>query len=100
MGWKVPLEVIHRLGTVSEHYEHLLDSCIEEDIDELDMDQVKIIGATTSYCSIQHSTIRKFKPVIVICEEASEILECHILQTLLPETQHLILLGDHLQLCP
>jgi superfamily I DNA and/or RNA helicase len=33
-------------------------------------------------------------------EEAGEVLEAHILSSLTPSTQHLILIGDHLQLRP
>jgi len=37
---------------------------------------------------------------IVLLEEAGEILESHILIAISPETKHLILIGDHLQLRP
>lgn len=37
---------------------------------------------------------------IVIVEEAAEVLEAHVLACLAPNTQHLILIGDHEQLRP
>lgn len=37
---------------------------------------------------------------IVIVEEAAEVLEAHIITSLSKDCQHLILIGDHLQLKP
>jgi hypothetical protein len=36
----------------------------------------------------------------VVCEEAAEVLESHILASLSPQTEQLILIGDHEQLRP
>jgi len=36
----------------------------------------------------------------MICEEAGEVLEAHLLTALLPSVEHAILIGDHLQLRP
>lgn len=36
----------------------------------------------------------------MIVEEAGEVLEAHVLASLAPEMQHLILIGDHEQLRP
>ena len=37
---------------------------------------------------------------VVIVEEAGEVFEAHILASLAPATEHLILIGDHEQLRP
>ena len=37
---------------------------------------------------------------IIICEEAAEVLEAHVLASLSPQTEQLILIGDHDQLRP
>ncbi|CAB5368199.1 unnamed protein product [Rhizophagus irregularis] len=42
----------------------------------------------------------RHEPKIILCEEAGEVLEAHILSALTPSTQHLILIGDHNQLRP
>ncbi len=39
-------------------------------------------------------------PQIVVCEEAAEVLEAHVLACLSPQTEQLILIGDHEQLRP
>lgn len=44
--------------------------------------------------------LRKLRSKVVICEEAGEVLEAHILTALLPSVEHAVLIGDHLQLRP
>ncbi|KAG0210173.1 hypothetical protein BGX28_009613 [Mortierella sp. GBA30] len=61
---------------------------------------VSVIGMTTSGAAKSQSMIEALAPKIILCEEAGEVLESHILATLSPSTQHLILIGDHKQLRP
>ncbi|KAL4921521.1 hypothetical protein BDW62DRAFT_208480 [Aspergillus aurantiobrunneus] len=42
--------------------------------------------------------LQKLQAKVVICEEAGEVLEAHLLTALLPSVEHAILVGDHLQL--
>jgi superfamily I DNA and/or RNA helicase len=37
---------------------------------------------------------------VVVVEEAAEVLEAHILTSLAPTLEHLVLIGDHFQLSP
>ncbi|KAF9105258.1 hypothetical protein BGX27_009708 [Mortierella sp. AM989] len=70
---------------------------LEEAYDRI---RAQVIGVTT-YGAARHQTlIATLQPKIVICEEAGEVLESHILTALSKSTQHLILIGDHLQLRP
>lgn len=62
--------------------------------------QTHVIGMTTNGAAKYQSLIAAVAPKIIICEEAGEVLESHILATLSVSTQHLILIGDHLQLRP
>ncbi|KAG9063296.1 hypothetical protein KI688_004178 [Linnemannia hyalina] len=59
-----------------------------------------VIGMTTNGAAKFNSMITALSPKIIICEEAGEVLESHILAALSGSTQHLILIGDHLQLRP
>ncbi|RIA80711.1 hypothetical protein C1645_866307 [Glomus cerebriforme] len=59
-----------------------------------------VIGMTTNGAAKFQSLIRSIGPKIIVCEEAGEVLEAHILSALTPSTQHLILIGDHNQLRP
>lgn len=60
----------------------------------------KIIGMTTTSCAKHAHLIQALQPKVIIVEEAGEVLEAHILASLGQWVQHLILIGDHLQLRP
>ncbi|KAI9142789.1 hypothetical protein BKA69DRAFT_1113975 [Paraphysoderma sedebokerense] len=62
--------------------------------------QQDIIGITSTGAAKFRHILEKVGPRILICEEAGEVLEAHILSCLHPDTQHVVLIGDHLQLRP
>ena len=62
--------------------------------------QARVIGATTNGCANVLDLIEKVGPTIVLVEEAGECLESQIVANLVPSVQHLICIGDHLQLRP
>ncbi|KAF9992857.1 hypothetical protein BGZ79_002558, partial [Entomortierella chlamydospora] len=64
------------------------------------LDTARIIGMTTTAASKYHDLLCRLKPKIMICEEASETMEAHLMCALTPTIQHLILIGDHEQLRP
>lgn len=64
------------------------------------LQQANIVGVTTTGMARDLHLLRKLRTKIVVCEEAGEVLEAHILTALLPSVQQLILIGDHLQLHP
>ncbi|KAJ8903393.1 hypothetical protein NDN08_004501 [Rhodosorus marinus] len=59
-----------------------------------------IIAATTSGAAKHCQMILAARPFALICEEAAEVLEVHVLASLSASVQHMILIGDHLQLRP
>lgn len=59
-----------------------------------------VIGLTTTGLARNINMLRHLPSKVVLCEEAGEVLEAHLLTTLLPSVEHLILIGDHLQLRP
>jgi superfamily I DNA and/or RNA helicase len=44
------------------------------------------------------STLKHVRCKVVICEEAGEVMEPHMLSVLLPSVEHFIQIGDHQQL--
>ena len=60
----------------------------------------RVVGMTTSGAAAKLEAIEQLSPRVIICEEASEVLEAHLLAFLSNSTQHLIAIGDHLQLRP
>ena len=60
----------------------------------------RIIACTTTGAAKHFESIQAASPGIVLVEEAGEILEAHILTSLGPQTEQLIMIGDHKQLRP
>jgi hypothetical protein len=60
----------------------------------------KVIGMTTSGAAMNASLLQALNPRVVVCEEAGEVMESHILAALTQHTEMLILIGDHMQLRP
>lgn len=72
--------------------------CNEEEIEVVK--KAKIMGMTTTGAAKYRHIIDGAKPKITIVEEAAEVLETHIITALCKDTDHLILIGDHMQLKP
>ncbi|KPI35054.1 NFX1-type zinc finger-containing protein 1 [Cyphellophora attinorum] len=64
------------------------------------LDQANIIGLTTSGLARRIHLMRRLKSKVLICEEAGEVLEAHLITALVPRIEHCILIGDHEQLRP
>lgn len=70
------------------------------DVDLRCLQEANVVGVTTTGLARQLETLRKLRCKVLVCEEAGEVLEAHILTALLPSVEHAILIGDHLQLRP
>jgi len=64
------------------------------------MKNAHIIAMTTTGSSRYHNALKDIGPRIVIVEEAAEVFEAHIVSSLSKTCEHLILIGDHVQLRP
>lgn len=60
----------------------------------------RVIGMTTTYAARNCSFNKMVKPGVVLIEEASEVLESHVLVSLTKDTKQVIMIGDHQQLRP
>ncbi|CAF2465989.1 unnamed protein product [Rotaria sp. Silwood2] len=59
-----------------------------------------IVAMTTTCAAKYHNVLEKLQSKIVIVEEAAAIFEAHIITALSTKCEHLILIGDHIQLRP
>ncbi|KIM21900.1 hypothetical protein M408DRAFT_29151 [Serendipita vermifera MAFF 305830] len=59
-----------------------------------------IIGYTTTGAAKLTELLKSVNPSILLVEEAGQVLEAHILGSLVPSIEHVILIGDPLQLRP
>ncbi|KAI1300666.1 hypothetical protein EDD11_006064 [Mortierella claussenii] len=94
--------IITRLGKLNEIFNLVCENIRAKlrDSDAGILRTARIIGMTTTAASKYHDLLCLLKPKIMICEEASETLEAHLLCALTPTIQHFILIGDHEQLRP
>ncbi|EUC58482.1 NFX1-type zinc finger protein, partial [Rhizoctonia solani AG-3 Rhs1AP] len=62
--------------------------------------EAHIVGCTTTGAAKLVSLLSEMRPKVLIVEEAGQVLESHILATLVGSVNHLIMIGDPLQLRP
>jgi helicase required for RNAi-mediated heterochromatin assembly 1 len=83
---------------ISKHYR------LTEEANQLktfcNVNSKRVFGMTTSFSAHNSSINKMLKAGIVIIEEASEILESHVVASLTTDTKHVIMIGDHQQLRP
>ncbi|KAK2683984.1 DNA2/NAM7 helicase-like, C-terminal [Fusarium oxysporum f. sp. vasinfectum] len=99
-----PLEHLEcaQLNSLTNHYNDAI-RCREEirgDVDLRCLSNANVVGVTTTGLARNLNLLRKLRCKVMLCEEAGEVLEAHILTALLPSIEHAILIGDHLQLRP
>ncbi|KAI1006799.1 hypothetical protein K3495_g1423 [Podosphaera aphanis] len=73
---------------------------IHNEVDRRVLQNAEIIGVTTSGLARNISTLEHVRAKVMICEEAGEIIEAHYLTSLLPTVEHVMSIGDHMQLRP
>ncbi|KAH0839427.1 hypothetical protein J3R83DRAFT_202 [Lanmaoa asiatica] len=81
---------------------------IKEEVRRDLLKNVKIIGCTTTGTRasirtnrfLMQSYLQSLSPKVLMVEEAGQVLEAHVLGSLVPSVEHLILIGDPLQLRP
>lgn len=76
------------------------DDAARQEIDLRCLADADIVGLTTSGLARNLELLKRVPMKVVLIEEAGEILEAHTLTALLPDVEHAILVGDHLQLKP
>ncbi|KAG2420534.1 hypothetical protein HFD88_000146 [Aspergillus terreus] len=59
-----------------------------------------VIGVTTTGLARNLKMLRRLPSKVLVCEEAGEVLEAHMLTSLLPSLEQVVLIGDHQQLRP
>jgi hypothetical protein len=95
-------ELDQRLSASLSSY---IDSKKQLDVVTMELDlrvlhQANIIGVTTSGLARNLELLCGVSSKVLICEEAGEVLEAHLLTALLPPLEHCMLIGDHQQLRP
>lgn len=76
------------------------NTSIHAEVDRRVLQTAHVIGVTTSGMARSIAVLQRVRAKVVICEEAGEVMEPHMLSALLPDVQHFIQIGDHQQLRP
>ncbi len=73
---------------------------VHDEVDRRVLQTADVIGVTTTGLARRIVTLQHVRSKVVICEEAGEVMEPHILSALLPSVEHFVQIGDHQQLRP
>ncbi|OAG00907.1 NFX1-type zinc finger-containing protein 1 [Paraphaeosphaeria sporulosa] len=73
---------------------------VHDEIDRRVLQNADVIGITTTGLAKRIATLQRVRCKVVICEEAGEVMEPHMISALLPAAEHFIQIGDHEQLRP
>jgi hypothetical protein len=73
---------------------------LRAEIDLRALSTANVVGFTTSGLARNLAMLRRLPSKVLLSEEAGEVLEAHLITAMLPNLQHVILIGDHLQLRP
>ncbi|KAI2478280.1 NFX1-type zinc finger-containing protein 1 [Pyrenophora tritici-repentis] len=75
-------------------------SNIHDESDRRILQGADVIGVTTSGLAKRISLLKHVRCKVIICEEAGEVMEPHMISAMLPTIEHCIQIGDHEQLRP
>ncbi|KAF7560256.1 hypothetical protein G7046_g3885 [Stylonectria norvegica] len=94
--------IITEVSNLHESYKEAIKHRdeVRGDVDLRCLNMADIVGVTTTGLARNLDLLRKLRCKVMLCEEAGEVLEAHVLTALLPSVEHAILIGDHLQLRP
>jgi hypothetical protein len=88
-------EIVDRATKTQRQLRNVHEECNRRVLEGAD-----VIGVTTSGLAKRISVLQQVKCKVIICEEAGEVMESHMISALLPDVEHLIQIGDHEQLRP
>lgn len=93
---------IDKAETALEDFQHTQEQTrkcnLEQDLRCLK--EARVVGVTTTGLAKNIKLLRRLPSKVLVCEEAGEVLEAHMLTALLPSLQQCIFIGDHEQLRP
>jgi hypothetical protein len=91
-------EIFELLEEVEHHREQI--HSVHDDVNRRTLLQADVVGVTTTGLARNIKMLRRLGLKIIICEEAAEVMEPHVISALMPGVEHFIQIGDHRQLRP
>lgn len=93
------IELLHQNIVETESLRNQINT-VHNEVNRRTLATADVIGITTTGMARDVSLLRGLRSKVVLCEEAGEVLEAHVLSALLPSVEHFIQIGDHQQLRP
>ena len=90
--------IFELLNQAKQHKERI-DS-VHADVSRRTLSRADVVGVTTTGLARNIKMLRRVGIKVIICEEAAEVMEPHVISALMPGVQHFIQIGDHRQLRP
>lgn len=75
-------------------------NAVHDEVNRRTLLAADVVGITTTGLARSVEMLRRVRAKVVICEEAGEVMEPHIISALMPGLEHFIQIGDHRQLRP
>ncbi|EGO55979.1 hypothetical protein NEUTE1DRAFT_68071 [Neurospora tetrasperma FGSC 2508] len=73
---------------------------VHADVNRRAVRQADVVGVTTTGLARNIDMLRRIGSKVIMCEEAAEVMEPHLISAMMPGVEHLIQIGDHRQLRP
>jgi len=91
-------ELVYYLDVIKQAQEEI--SLLKKQNHEEILRSRRVIGITTTKAAMEKDLLDAVAPGIVLIEEAAEIMEAHVLTSISPSCERLVMIGDHKQLRP
>ncbi|KAK3400773.1 hypothetical protein B0T20DRAFT_152968 [Sordaria brevicollis] len=83
----------------AKEYRQRIDA-VHADVNRRAVMQADVLGVTTTGLARNIDMLRRIGSKVIMCEEAAEVMEPHLISAMMPGVEHLIQIGDHRQLRP
>ncbi|KAL2130209.1 hypothetical protein VTI74DRAFT_6765 [Chaetomium olivicolor] len=90
--------IFELLNTAKRHRERV--NGVHDDVSRRTLAQADVVGVTATGLARNIKMLRHLGAKVIICEEAAEVMEPHLISALMPGVEHFIQIGDHRQLRP
>ncbi|KAH6847784.1 hypothetical protein B0I37DRAFT_151316 [Chaetomium sp. MPI-CAGE-AT-0009] len=96
---QVQSDRIFELVAEAKRHQEAIHS-VHDDVNRRTLLKAEVVGVTTTGLARNIKMLCRLGVKVVICEEAAEVMEPHLISALMPGVEHFIQIGDHKQLRP
>ncbi len=90
--------IFELMDEVKDHRQRIQE--VHDDVSRRTLLQADVVAVTTTGLARNIKMLRNLGTKIIICEEAAEVMEPHLVSALMPGVEHFVQIGDHRQLRP